>query len=273
MDDAVDAEEWEPLTGPTLYSTGEGKNRAIKWQWACYDQPVHVSSLIAALEARIAAAFRLGLLQLRGLAAAQLRVAYPVLETAAKEQAEKDGTFLLPPEDDTSWLVSGHPYLGLRCATQHEGGRSSSNMTAIGTIVRWLPAGDDPEEDPVLFHMAHADGDGEDLELDEVGPAVDRFARMTSEEVEAAVEKALAKSTFGTYENTKARRGNRAASYGGLSLEKLKSELIDLEESLRSGLKAAGAAWEAGGGSRSDRARWLSRLKRAVEVKDVARRR
>ena len=266
VDDIGDA---PPLQGPSLYCAGEGASRAIKWHWACYDQPCHVAQLVGALEARGASAAYACEAGLRK----RLRVALALLTEAAEALAEKDGYDLLPMDDDTTWLVSGHPYLGLRCATQHESGRrggGAAGSIAIGTIVRWLPAGEDPVEDPVLFHMAHADGDGEDLELNEVLQAVERFASMTHEEVGESVEYALSKSSFGTYENTKARRGQRAGNYGGLTLDKLKSELIDLEEEMRQGLKQVGSSWE-GGGSRSERARWLSRLKRAVEVKDVAR--
>ena len=136
--------------------------------------------------------------------------------------------------------------------------------------MRWLPAGDDPEEDPPLFHMDHTDGDGEDLEMNEVVTAVAAYGGMATEQVQASITTALEKSAACKYENTAAKRGMRAAAYGSLSVEKLKSELIDLEEALRSALKSAGSAWEQGGGSRSDRSRWLSRIKRASEVKDVA---
>ena len=81
----------------------------------------------------------------------------------------------------------------------------------------------------MLFHMAHADGDGEDLELNEVLQAVERFASMTHEEVGESVEYALSKSSFGTYENTKTRRGQRAGNYGGLTLDNVYYYLIVVE--------------------------------------------
>ena len=256
----------EPLRGATMYCSGEGDGRFIKWQWACFDQPVHVQSLIKALEASAPAASREAVseAQLRK----RLRQYLPLISAAAEEVAEREGVDLLPDDDDATWLVSGHPYLGMRVATKHAS--KGKDVTAIGTIMRWLPAGEDAQEDPALFHMDHADGDGEDLEAHEVIQAVAAFGCMTAEEVGAAVQHTLDKSAVAKYENTSAKRGLRAAAYGELSVEKLKAELIDLEESLRSGLKSAGSVWEAGGGSRSERSRWLSRIKRASEVKDVA---
>ena len=39
---------------------------------------------------------------------------------------------------------------------------------AIAKVVKWLPPGDDPKEDPALWHILHQDGDEEDLEEHEM---------------------------------------------------------------------------------------------------------
>ena len=136
-----------------MYCSGEGDGRFIKWQWACFDQPVHVQSLIKALEASAPAASREAVseAQLRK----RLRQYLPLISAAAEEVAEREGVDLLPDDDDATWLVSGHPYLGMRVATKHAS--KGKDVTAIGTIMRWLPAGEDAQEDPALFHMDHAD--------------------------------------------------------------------------------------------------------------------
>ena len=87
--------------------------------------------------------------------------------------------------DDDTWRLSGHPLIGARVATLHAAsrGRDAAKELAVGTIVRWMPPGADPAEDPALFHMDHADGDGEDLEVAEVHEAVLRYAALTDDEV------------------------------------------------------------------------------------------
>jgi hypothetical protein len=171
-------------------------------------------------------------------------------------------------DDEDTWHLAGHRLLGARVATIHEL-KGKPATTAIGTIVRWLPAGADPVEDPALFHMAHADGDGEDLEEGEMDDALVAYGALDEEEINGALERASQTSAMAKYENTLAKRGMRVNAFGAVGLERLKSDLIDLEDGLRSGLKSAGSAWE-GGGSRSERSRWLSKIKRAVEVADLA---
>ena len=56
-------------------------------------------------------------------------------------------------EDEEGWLEQGSEYLGRRVARPFPGG------TTVGRIMRWLPAGDEPDE-PMLFHVRHDDGDG-----------------------------------------------------------------------------------------------------------------
>ena len=57
-----------------------------------------------------------------------------------------------------------------------------------------------------------------------------------------------------------------------VSIDKLKNDLIELEDSVRSGLRYAGSGWEKQGGARSERARWLAKIKRinADGVADLA---
>ncbi|MEC8122138.1 MAG: hypothetical protein VX113_09490, partial [Pseudomonadota bacterium] len=65
----------------------------------------------------------------------------------AHEQALQEG-----------WRDEGHPWLGARLARGFDG----KKRAFLGTIVRWLPAGE-TEEDFMLFHVRHDDGDTEDL--------------------------------------------------------------------------------------------------------------
>eukprot|EP01052_Picozoa_sp_SAG31_P002781 SAG31_NODE_100_length_25264_cov_38.715359_16_plen_937_part_00 len=50
-----------------------------------------------------------------------------------------------------------------------------------GTIVGFLPAGDDPEEDYELWHVMHDDGDDEDLERDQVEDGLAAFKKKMEE--------------------------------------------------------------------------------------------
>ena len=55
------------------------------------------------------------------------------------------------------WRDEGHKWIGRRIA------RLFGQRIVLGTVVRWLPEGEDPEEDYALWHVQHDDGDGEDL--------------------------------------------------------------------------------------------------------------
>ena len=208
----------------SLYASGEGEGRYIRWSWAYYEHPRHVSSLIASLSAPSEAPLRRALTQ-----------RLPLIKEAAEEAADHDG---VEYEEEgvlsEAWQCGGHPLLGTRVATVHDAsgrGASGGKLTAIGTITRWLPAGEDPTEDPALFHMTHVDGDGEDLEMGEVTEAVDRYAGLSDDSVSAALERSINASSVGKYENVRARRGQRVGAFGSVSLEKLKEQVCDLPRS------------------------------------------
>ena len=94
-------------------------------------------------------------------------------EDEAAQEDEKDA-------DDgavdwaTDGQTTGHPYIGQRVAVLHDG------TISRGTIRMWVPANEDADDDPALFHMVHDDGDDEDLEEFEVEAAIKRAARRTA---------------------------------------------------------------------------------------------
>ena len=76
---------------------------------------------------------------------------------------------------DYGCLESGSEWLQRRVATRHGNG-----VVSVGTLTKWVPA---DGEDEALWHMAHDDGDGEDLDEAEVEAALKLYA-----EVAGAVE-------------------------------------------------------------------------------------
>ena len=54
-------------------------------------------------------------------------------------------------------------------ATRHDG------VVSVGTLTKWVPA---DGEDEALWHMAHDDGDGEDLDEAEVEAAMKLYAEV-----------------------------------------------------------------------------------------------
>lgn len=97
-----------------------------------------------------------------------------------------------------------HPWVGKMVRRFYEGEPTD------GKLVAFQEAGADPDEDPPLWHMVHLDGDGEDLDEDEVKAALTAYENAhpqvsndpdeeTSLEVESADEaenkKALASET------------------------------------------------------------------------------
>jgi len=65
--------------------------------------------------------------------------------------------------DLEGWQTEGHDWMLAR--VRRSFGR---NKVGMGFITRWIPAGEDPEEDPAMWHVVHDDGDEEDLEEAEV---------------------------------------------------------------------------------------------------------
>ena len=76
---------------------------------------------------------------------------------------------------DYGWLESGSEWLQRRVATRHGDG-----VVSVGTLTKWVPA---DGEDEALWHMAHDDGDGEDLDEAEVEAAMKLYAEVAGEEV------------------------------------------------------------------------------------------
>ena len=103
----------------------------------------------------------------KGSKATPVLEAMPVLEATA---VEADAA------DDDEWRVTGHKWIGERVRTYHK------KKPVDGTITKWMPPGDDPIEDPALFHMAHDgdDDDGEGLEAYEVVHALKCFRKKVS---------------------------------------------------------------------------------------------
>mmetsp|Transcript_36771 Transcript_36771/g.119567 ORF Transcript_36771/g.119567 Transcript_36771/m.119567 type:complete len:439 (+) Transcript_36771:50-1366(+) len=64
-----------------------------------------------------------------------------------------------------AWETTGHEWLGTRLARQF------GRRCAFGTVTSWVPA-DEAEKDPPLWRVEHDDGDGEDLEQEEVEQAI-----------------------------------------------------------------------------------------------------
>ena len=116
------------------------------------------------------------------------------------------------------------------------------------------------------MHLSHAqvhdDGDGEDLTEEEAVAAVALYRAAGDDAVNAARE-----ASHGRYENRLAKRGMRASTQSATSPEKLRNELLEVEDGLRGPLRHAGSKWESRSG---DRSRWLLRLKRASDVASFA---
>ena len=91
--------------------------------------------------------------------AVQAAVAYAKAKAAAEEQG--------------GWLESGSEWLQRRVATRHGDG-----VVSAGTLTKWVPADGDDE---ALWHMAHDDGDGEDLDEAEVEAALKLYAEVAGE--------------------------------------------------------------------------------------------
>ena len=98
--------------------------------------------------------------------AVQAAVAY----AKAKAAAEEEG----------GWLESGSEWLQRRVATRHGDG-----VVSVGTLTKWVPA---DGEDEALWHMAHDDGDGEDLDEGEVEAALKLYAEVSPEQEAGAAE-------------------------------------------------------------------------------------
>ena len=91
-----------------------------------------------------------------------------------EEEEEDDGEDYVGPQD-YGWLESGSEWLQRRVATRHGDG-----VVSVGTLTKWVPA---DGEDEALWHMAHDDGDGEDLDEAEVEAAMKLYAEVAGEEV------------------------------------------------------------------------------------------
>jgi hypothetical protein len=55
---------------------------------------------------------------------------------------------------------------------------------ALATIIKWLPAGENPETEPALFRAVHDDADEEDLVEAEVEEGLACFGRLAMERAE-----------------------------------------------------------------------------------------
>ena len=85
------------------------------------------------------------------------RVAWMVDKERRQDEADGEDAQLAEQQDKETWLLSGHRLLGLRVALWHK------SRLWVGRLVRYLAAGEDADEDPMLLYMDHDDGDGEDL--------------------------------------------------------------------------------------------------------------
>ena len=74
-------------------------------------------------------------------------------------------------------------------------------------------------------------------------------------------------ASFEKYENRAAKRGLRWTAAASATVVNMKSELIDIEDSLRGAMRQAGSKWDSRSG---DRQRWLLALKRASSIEEVA---
>jgi len=92
-------------------------------------------------------------------------------EDEAAQEDEKDANEV---DWATDGQTTGHPYIGQLVAVLHDGAISR------GTIRMWVPANEDADDEPALFHMVHDDGDREDLDEFEVEAAIKRAARRTA---------------------------------------------------------------------------------------------
>ena len=89
-----------------------------------------------------------------------------------EEDEDEDEEDYVGPQD-YGWLESGSKWLRGRVATRHDG------VVSVGTITKWVPA---DAEDEALWHMAHDDGDGEDLDEAEVEAALKLYAEVGQEQ-------------------------------------------------------------------------------------------
>eukprot|EP00750_Incisomonas_marina_P029660 INCI7211.17.p1 GENE.INCI7211.17~~INCI7211.17.p1 ORF type:complete len:1023 (-),score=278.41 INCI7211.17:34-3102(-) len=67
-------------------------------------------------------------------------------------------------------VMEGNEHIGSRVRRLFPGAEAQD-----GTIVSWLPPGEDPEDEP-LWHVVHDDGDEEDLDADELKTALAAYA-------------------------------------------------------------------------------------------------
>jgi hypothetical protein len=124
---------------------------------------------------------------------------------------------------DVEWASTGHELLGARVA------RAFGKRCALGTITKWADA-DVAESDPALFHMAHDDGDEEDLEEEEARAAVQLYAehpaaRKYEEKAAEGAEKQAAKAEAAAAKASKAaekeaKAAERAESVSAKQAEK-----------------------------------------------------
>jgi len=89
------------------------------------------------------------------------------LKTKSHQVIAAEGTHM--DGDDNIWYTNGHEWVGIRVAKRWEDGD-----VGCGEIVRWLPAGEDPE-DIALWHCIYDDGDSEDLDEQEVKDFLNLF--------------------------------------------------------------------------------------------------
>ena len=76
---------------------------------------------------------------------------------------------------EEGWEDSGSPHIG-KMVRRNLPSETGELAEINGRVTHWMPPGEDPEDDPVLYHVLHADGDEEDLEEFELQAALEAYA-------------------------------------------------------------------------------------------------
>ena len=131
-------------------------------------------------------------------------------------------------------LDRGHEWLGR--LVRREFGRGRNSRITVGTIVGWLPAEGD---DRALWHVVHSDGDEEDLDELEVASCL---LPESSEGDDRDNTRNCVPQIINSFVNTT--RGALAIKDFQIGLSGLRSELLQMAQTLSVGLKLRGGGFQ-----------------------------
>eukprot|EP00941_MAST-03F_sp_MAST-3F-sp1_P003515 g3515.t1 len=219
-----------------------------KYSWKFYNSEAALEELIASLDDR-------GVRErdLKGNLKAFLRTQNGESDNSGDEQKmdiDKDDE-----ESDTldeGWREKGHEWIGKRVRRILPG-----YGVTDGKIVRWIPAGDDTDEE-ALWHMVHDDGDEEDLDEKEMIEALKNFENDTRD----------TQAPFLCYVNKRRDRASNRATFSSVSPGAVIEKLEEFEVDLVSHIKAEGGRSAVHGAAKwewcksgSKRSAWTRRIR------------